>query len=275
MFDRRRSARDRVQRLADVTRIELVSLVDRKAAELRKAGATRKWFWRRRESACRCVGEVLCRLCRQRMARGFASDPVAKACRRGETRARAEPVELGEAWIALQDAQRDGSMPVSYARVLALLDAHRRPRFGNYGLATGRRRPRRRLAYDRGGQDSGVASRAAPPGGGGRCSLNDRGMDADAPTPCCFRCPEHEARSRRSIFEGRAGLVKRLGHKRWTPHDLRRILTTGLHELGVDGDVARRIAGHVGPDIHASVYDRSKPDREDSRMLWNCYEGMS
>jgi integrase len=53
-------------------------------------------------------------------------------------------------------------------------------------------------------------------------------------------------------------LVKRLGHKNWTPHDLRRSATTELHELGVDYGVVQRITGHVGADVHASVYDRSK-----------------
>jgi hypothetical protein len=40
-----------------------------------------------------------------------------------------------------------------------------------------------------------------------------------------------------------------------------------------DGDVARRVAGHVGPDIHASVYDRSR-QLDKVRDALTAYEGF-
>ena len=102
-------------------------------------------------------------------------------------------------------------------------------------------------------------------------------MDTDAPDALLFPMPRarggipgyrciRKARTRRTI--GRA-----LGAWRWTPHDLRRTLITGLHELGVDGDVTRRVAGHVGPDIHASVYDRSR-QLDKVRDALTAYEGF-
>jgi integrase len=44
----------------------------------------------------------------------------------------------------------------------------------------------------------------------------------------------------------------------WTPRDLRRTATSRLTDLGVDGDVRRRITGHVANDVHGRVYDRAQ-----------------
>ena len=44
----------------------------------------------------------------------------------------------------------------------------------------------------------------------------------------------------------------------WTPRDLRRTATSRLADLGIDGDVRRRITGHVAHDIHGRVYDRAE-----------------
>ena len=75
------------------------------------------------------------------------------------------------------------------------------------------------------------------------------------------------------ISKAARSLVGRLGHTRWTPHDLRRTLVTQLYELGVDGDVARRISGHVGTDVHSSVYDRSR-QLDKMRAALVEYEGF-
>ena len=62
----------------------------------------------------------------------------------------------------------------------------------------------------------------------------------------------------RDLSKSARRLVMALGHKRWTPHDFRRTLVTRLHEEGIDDGVVRRIAGHVGGDVHAATYDRSR-----------------
>jgi integrase len=44
----------------------------------------------------------------------------------------------------------------------------------------------------------------------------------------------------------------------WTPRDLRRTATSRLADLGIDGDVRRRITGHVAHYIHGRVDDRAE-----------------
>jgi integrase len=52
-------------------------------------------------------------------------------------------------------------------------------------------------------------------------------------------------------------IVKALGHQPWTPHDLRRTVVSIMAELGIDGDIRRRVTGHQAQDVHGRVYDQA------------------
>jgi integrase len=243
-------------RLANISRTDLTSLVDRKAAQLRKKGQSGV-------TANRMVA-VLARFF------GYAADkgwlPVSPAIRLPKPVVEVKrdrvlkPVELGEAWIALQSALAgDDSMPLAYARVLGLL------------MLTGARASEitglRRSAVD---LDAGsitivagktAASRRVLPVGPSARALLAATVESVGNAPDALLFPMPRARGlipSLDISKAARSLVERLRHTRWTPHDLRRTLVTQLYELGVDGDVTRRIAGLVGADVHSTVYDRSR-----------------
>jgi hypothetical protein len=46
------------------------------------------------------------------------------------------------------------------------------------------------------------------------------------------------------------------GLARWTPHDLRRTVRTGLGRLGVDQEIAELMLNHGPGDELAAIYDR-------------------
>jgi integrase len=258
-------------RLSDIARTDLTSLVDKKAAALRKQGQSGV-------IANRLVA-VLAKLFGYCVDKGWLAASPAIRLPKPVVEVKRDrvlsPVELGDAWIALQDAQRDGSMPLPYARVLALL------------MLTGARASeitslRRRAVDLDGGSLTIEAGKTAaskrvltlPATARALLASTIESMDTDAPDALLFLMPRarHEIPSL-DISKAARVLVGRLGHARWTPHDLRRTLITGLHELGVDGDVARRVAGHVGPDIHASVYDQSR-QLDKVRDALAAYEGF-
>ena len=60
--------------------------------------------------------------------------------------------------------------------------------------------------------------------------------------------------------------------EKWTPHDLRRTVRTGLAALGVDSMVAERVLGHIIQGI-VGVYDQHSYDREKRLALgkWDDY----
>jgi integrase len=258
-------------RLGDIGRTDLTSLVDKKAAALRKQGNS--------GIAANRVVAVLARFFGWCADKGWLAASPAIRLPKPVVEVKRDrvlsPVELGEAWIALQDAQRDASMPLAYARVLALL------------MLTGARASEitslRRGAVDLGGGSITIESgktaasrRVLPLPATARPLLASTIEDIDTDAPGALLFPMPRARGQipsLDISKAARVLVERLGHKRWTPHDLRRTLITGLHELDVDGDVARRVAGHVGPDIHASVYDRSR-QLDKVRDALTAYEGF-
>ena len=72
------------------------------------------------------------------------------------------------------------------------------------------------------------------------------------PAPQGGELPENE------VSRAARRIVKAANMDPWTPRDLRRTATSRLTDLGIDGDVRRRITGHVASDVHGRVYDRSQ-----------------
>ena len=246
-------------RLADVTRVELVSLVDCKAAELRKAGATRK---NGSGVAANRLVAVLGKFFAVCVDKGWlAASPairLPKPVREAKRERVLTAVEIGEAWNALQDAQTDESMPGVYARVLSLLaltgcraSEITGLRRGAVDLEAGT------LAVVKG--KTSASRRVLPLSAAARVLLVETCDGVSDGAALLFPMPRARKQiPSNAISKACRALVKRLGHKSWTPHDLRRSVTTELHELGVDYGVVKRITGHVGADVHASVYDRSR-----------------
>jgi integrase len=170
--------------------------------------------------------------------------------------------ELGEAWNALQEALRgEGAMPIVYPRVLALLAVTGCRASEITGLR------RKSVDLDNGTIEivagkTAASNRILPVGPTARALLV-KAIEAmgESPAPDALLFPMPRAGGvidSYDISKAARVLVADLKHRRWTPHDLRRTLVTQAHELGIDGDVVRRIAGHVGVDVHAAVYDRSR-----------------
>jgi integrase len=246
-------------KLTDVTRVDLVSLVDRKAAELRKAAATRK---NGSGVAANRLVAVLGKFFAVCVDKGWlAASPairLPKPVRETKRERVLTAVELGETWNALQDAQTDESMPGVYARVLSLLALT--------GCRCSEITSLRRDAVDLEASTltvvkgkTAASRRALPLSAAARVLLVEAcGGASDTDALLFTKSRATKQIPSEDISKACRGLVKRLGHKGWTPHDLRRTVTTELHELGVDYGVVKRITGHVGADVHASVYDRSR-----------------
>lgn len=68
--------------------------------------------------------------------------------------------------------------------------------------------------------------------------------------------PRRAIRLRTDVLAQRARqLVKRLGMEPWTPHDLRRTVSTNLASLGVDEFIIQRVVGHAYNTV-TSIYNR-------------------
>ncbi|HRC85716.1 MAG TPA: tyrosine-type recombinase/integrase [Thermoanaerobaculia bacterium] len=68
--------------------------------------------------------------------------------------------------------------------------------------------------------------------------------------------PRRAIRLRTDVLAQRARqLVKRLGTEPWTPHDLRRTVSTNLASLGVDEFIIQRVVGHAYNTV-TSIYNR-------------------
>ena len=65
---------------------------------------------------------------------------------------------------------------------------------------------------------------------------------------------------------------KYLGIPRWTPHDLRRTMATGLARLGCPDEVIDEVLNHKKKGI-ISVYNQHRYDAEERRwlILWGRY----
>ena len=261
-------------RLADVRRTDLASLVDKKAAAMRKRGG-------RGVGANRIVA-VLGRFF------GFCADkgwldaspalrlpkPVQEVKRERTLTER----EIGTMWLALANpAEAATPMQDVYARVLQLLALT--------GCRASEITGLQRCHVD---LENGTieivkgktisSKRMLPLGPVGRTllvsaieAMGEAGAKGDS-TAHVFPMPRTGGLlPSNDISKAARRLVADLEHKPWTPHDLRRTLITHLHEAGFDGDVARRIAGHAGVDVHAMVYDRSR-QRDKMRDALEQYE---
>lgn len=64
--------------------------------------------------------------------------------------------------------------------------------------------------------------------------------------------------------------LARLGVERWTPHDLRRTVTTGLFDLGVSEYLVKRTLNHATTGVTDTHYNKSTflPQRREALELW-------
>jgi integrase len=169
------------------------------------------------------------------------------------------PDELGQLWNALKPIREGHSnvWPV-YGRVIAMLaltgcrcaeitGLHRR----SIDLQAGT------ITIENGKTKASSRTLALPPLARGVLEEQLASANVDAPDDLVFpllkggRIPSNEvSRAARKI-------VKALGHQPWTPHDLRRTVVSVMAELGIDGDIRRRITGHQAQDVHGRVYDQA------------------
>ncbi len=235
-------------RLADVSRTDLTSLVDKKAAAQRKAG--------RKGIAANRLVAVLGRFFRFCADKGWiAADPAARLPKAVEESARERVLsaaEMGVIWNALSD----GEAPAPYSKILALLALT--------GCRVSEITDLRRENVD---LDSGSvtiakgktkdAARVLPVGPTARAMLAKLVESADK-SGRLFSAPEGGAVEVQAVSKAVRRLCAKLRQPRWTPHDLRRTLISELHEAGIGEGIVRRLAGHTAKDVHDAVYDRSK-----------------
>lgn len=170
------------------------------------------------------------------------------------------PSELGKLWHYLQAVRGGrGPCPAVYGDILCLL------------LLTGWRTTEitrmtvsrvdqhdKSIAIEVGKTDASRRKVLLPPLAWGVVQgALDRLKNA-LPDSLIFPAPEGRELPENEVSRAARRVVKAVGMVPWTPRDLRRTATSRLTDLGVDGDVRRRITGHVAPDVHGRVYDRSQ-----------------
>ena len=250
--------------LTDVTRAQLTALVDRKAATLKKRGRT--------GIAANRLAAVLGRFFSFCADKGWIdSNPAARLPKPVEEAKRERVLsaaELGEIWNALPNAEG----PDVYSKILALLmltgcrvSEIASLQRENVDLAAGA------IKFAKGKTKD--AARVLPVGPTARSMLASivEGADSSGRLFSTKRrrgwkyTPDEAARKAINVAidvptVGKAAraLCARLGHARWTPHDLRRTLISELHEAGFGEGIVRRLAGHTAKGVHDAVYDRSK-----------------
>jgi integrase len=79
-----------------------------------------------------------------------------------------------------------------------------------------------------------------------------------SPTNRLFTAPHGGEIPENEVSRAARKIVDAISMVPWTPRDLRRTAISRLTDLGVDGDVRRRITGHVAQDVHGRVYDRAE-----------------
>jgi len=82
-------------------------------------------------------------------------------------------------------------------------------------------------------------------------------LDAELPEELVFPLPRGGRIPSNEVSRVARTIVKALKHPPWTPHDLRRTAVSVMAELGIDGDIRRRITGHQAHDVHGRVYDQA------------------
>ncbi len=167
--------------------------------------------------------------------------------------------ELGQLWNALKPI-REGQRRVwsVYGRVIAVLaltgcrcaeitGLHRR----SIDLQAGT------ITIENGKTKASSRTLALPPLARGILEEQLATVSADAPEELVFPLPKGGRIPSNEVSRAARKIVKAIGHVPWTPHDLRRTVVSVMAELGIDGDIRRRITGHQAQDVHGKVYDQA------------------
>ncbi len=88
-----------------------------------------------------------------------------------------------------------------------------------------------------------------------------------SPTTRLFTAPHGGLIPENEVSRAARKIVNATDMVPWTPRDLRRTAISRLTDLGVDGDVRRRITGHAAIDVHGRVYDRAERLQEGREAL--------
>lgn len=167
------------------------------------------------------------------------------------------PTELGELWHELQSVRLgQGTTQPVYGSIIALLAVSGARCSEITSLRCGAvDKEGGTITITNGKTEASNRTLTLPPVARsiieGQMSAANESDDLLFPLPNGGLVPSNEvSRAARKI-------VKALGHQSWTPHDLRRTVVSIMAELGVDGDIGRRITGHQAQDVHGRVYDQA------------------
>jgi integrase len=82
-------------------------------------------------------------------------------------------------------------------------------------------------------------------------------MDHSEPSPFFVVARGRQARvGRTSLAQATRRFCTKRGLRRFTPHDLRRTVTTHMRRLGISPHIVDRVQNHTEPSVQARHYDR-------------------
>lgn len=242
--------------LKQLTRADLSNLIAKKAEAIRAKG--------RIGIAANRLSAVLSRFIRFSGDYGWLDPAIGlRLPKPASERARERnltPLELGTLWTYLQAVRgSQGPCPAVYGDILSLLLLTGWRTTEITRMTVSRVDPTdRSIAIEIGKTDASRRKVLLPPFAWSIVQTSLDRLGGALTDGLLFPAPQGGELPENEVSRAARRIVKALDMAPWTPRDLRRTATSRLADLGVDGDVRRRITGHVAPDVHGRVYDKSQ-----------------
>jgi len=242
--------------LKQLARADLSNLIAKKAEAIRAKG--------RKGVAANRLSAVLSRFIRFAGDYGWLDPAIGlRLPKPASERARERnltPSELGTLWTYLQAVRGGlGPCPAVYGDILSLLLLTGWRTTEITRMTVSRVDPHdMSIAIEIGKTDASRRKALLPPLAWRIVEAAVARLDAATPDTLVFVSPKGGEIAENEVSRAARRIVKAVDIVPWTPRDLRRTVTSRLADLGVDGDVRRRITGHVAPDVHGRVYDKSQ-----------------
>lgn len=242
--------------LKQVTRTDFTALIAKKAEAVRAKGGT--------GIAANRLSAVLSRFTRFAADYGWLDPIVGLRLPKPATEVARErnlsPTEIGNLWPILQAVRRaEGPCPKVYGDILSLV------------LLTGWRvteitrltpaltdPDERSISIQVGKTHASRRKVLLPTLAWSIVQVGLDGVKDASPEALLFHAPQGGEVPENEVSRAARRIVDSAGMVPWTPRDLRRTAISRLADLGVDGDVRRKITGHVAQDVHGRVYDRAQ-----------------
>ena len=243
-----------------LTKADLSNLISKKAEVSRKAGG--------KAISANRLAAVLSRFMRFCADHGWVAEAVGlRLPKPGKEQSRERVLtadELRHTWTTAQRlAEGKGASPAVYGHVISLLmlTGWRTSEITNLTKAAVNRELKT-ISVIVGKNKSSQRTVMLPPAAWIVIEARLGELELVPATALLFDQPNGGLIKSNEVSRAARRMPKLDGSAHWSPRDLRRTVISIMSEAGIDGDVRRRVTGHVATDIHGKVYDKSQRLRD-------------